>query len=200
MQLRRDMKWGALILAAGSSSRLGVPKQLLRLEGETLLDRSIRIASEAGCAPIVVVLGAYEEQIRKECQLKGTLTVSHSNWSEGMGTSLSRGISELPDLSGVVIMTCDMPAVSADHLRLLVHSGSLTCSYYDGRNGVPGFFPSRFFSALLNLKGDSGAKSLLETAERIPLPGGELDIDTPDDLAIIQRLSPKSNQRCDTSS
>jgi CTP:molybdopterin cytidylyltransferase MocA len=85
-------------------------------------------------------------------------------------------------------MTCDMPAVSPDHLRLLTRSGSLTGSYYGGRTGVPAFFPSELFPELLRLTGDSGAKSLLDAAQRVPLAGGELDVDTLDDLALAQRL------------
>ncbi len=178
------MKCAALILAAGASSRLGIPKQIVRMDGETLLDRAVRIAQEADCNPIVVVLGAHEEQIRTECRLPGVKIVSNANWPEGMGASLARGIAELKDAPGVVVMTCDMPAVSADHLRLLGSSGSLACSYYGGRNGVPAFFPSTSFPELMRLGGDAGAKALLHNAQRVPLLGGEWDIDTPEDLAL----------------
>ena len=85
------MKCGALILAAGASSRLGTPKQLVRLRQETLLYRSIRISKEAGCSPVVVVLGAFEDQIRRQCNLQDTVVVSHAEWADGIGDVVGSG-------------------------------------------------------------------------------------------------------------
>jgi molybdenum cofactor cytidylyltransferase len=178
------MKDGALILAAGASKRLGHPKQLIELTGETLLDRSIRIATEAGCEPIVVVLGAFEDMIRNQCRLQGTVIVSHPDWEEGMGTSLAKGIRAFEDVSGVVVMTCDMPAVTADHLCALAASGPVTASSYAGRNGVPAYFPRDTFPQLSEMTGDLGARELLRSAAAVNLPGGELDVDDAEDLAL----------------
>ena len=86
------MTCGAVILAAGGSTRLGRPKQLVRLQGEALIDRALRTCTEAGCSPVLVVLGAYEAEIRRECELSGALVVWNPNWQQGMGTSLARGI------------------------------------------------------------------------------------------------------------
>jgi len=186
------MKCGALILAAGASTRLGQPKQLVRLEGETLLVRSVRVAREAGCAPIVVVLGAFEDLIRSQCNLEDVQVILNPEWSEGMGTSLACGVGAFEEdqsVEGVVIMTCDMPAVTADHLRLLASSGDVTASSYANRKGVPAYFPSSLFSRLIELKGDAGAREILRSANAVPLTNGELDIDTIVDLARAQRQS-----------
>jgi molybdenum cofactor cytidylyltransferase len=182
------MTCGALILAAGASTRLGLPKQLIYLAGESLLERSVRVSREAGCAPIVVVLGAFEELIRSQCNLQDVSIVSNPDWAEGMGTTLSRGIQAFDDVDGVIVMTCDMPAVTPDHLRALFGSGMLMGSAYAGRNGVPAYFPKELFPALLKIKGDAGARDLLRPAESVELLGGELDIDTREDLARAQCL------------
>lgn len=182
------MTCGALILAAGASSRLGHPKQLVRLGNETLLDRSVRIAREAGCIPVVVVLGAAEDQIRDQCTLQDVLIVSHQNWAQGMGTTISRGVRAFEDVQGVLVMTCDMPAVTADHLRILVASEQVAASAYGGRKGVPAYFPRDRFAELLELRGDVGARELLKFAHGVELPGGELDVDTSDDLAKARSL------------
>jgi molybdenum cofactor cytidylyltransferase len=176
------MRCGALILAAGASTRLGHPKQLIRLGNETFLDRSVRIAREAGCAPVVVVLGASEERIRDQCKLQDVLIVSHPDWAEGMGTTISRGVREFGDVQGILVMTCDMPAVTADHLGKLVASEQVAASSYGGSNGVPAYFPRDLFPELIDLKGDTGARELLRSAHGIELPGGELDVDTFEEL------------------
>jgi molybdenum cofactor cytidylyltransferase len=182
------MSIGALLLAAGASTRLGHPKQLVRLNGETLLARSIRIAAEAACAPIVTVLGASEELIREQCDLGDVLVVTNPMWAEGMGSSLSVGAKAFGEVRGVVVMTCDMPAVDAKHLRAISASGRLTASAYGGRKGVPAYFPQSFLAALAECRGDAGARSMLQKAPAVELVNGDLDIDSPEDLARALQL------------
>jgi molybdenum cofactor cytidylyltransferase len=178
------MNCGALILAAGASSRLGTPKQLVRLRQETLLYRSIRISKEAGCSPVVVVLGAFEDQIRRQCNLQDTVVVSHAEWADGMGTSLARGIEAFNSVTGAVVMTCDMPAVTATHLVALQATGEVTASRSAERRGVPAYFPCAVFPELLKIRGDAGARDLLRSAAFVELIGGELDIDTAEELTL----------------
>jgi molybdenum cofactor cytidylyltransferase len=182
------MRCGALIIAAGASTRLGFPKQVVRLGAETLLDRSIRIAAEAGCGPIIVVVGAFEDTIRSQCKLQGISLVSNPDWGEGMGTSLSRGVRMFDDIPGILVMTCDMPAVTSDHLRALAGAGVLTASSYAGRNGVPAYFPNNLFPELVKISGDVGARNLIQCANKIDLPFGQLDVDTTEDLAKARQL------------
>jgi CTP:molybdopterin cytidylyltransferase MocA len=182
------MKYAGLIIAAGASTRMGTPKQLLRLNGETLLDRAVRIAGQADLSPLIVVLGAAESEIRAACDLSGTTIVSNLDWREGMGSSIAVGVHALDDAAGVIVMTCDMPAVAVDHLRELFGSGNVTASAYAERKGVPAFFPRSVFPALMMLRGDTGARELLRSADAVKLPNGELDIDTPEDWSAAQKL------------
>jgi molybdenum cofactor cytidylyltransferase len=177
----------AVILAAGASTRLGTPKQLVKIDGETLLDRAVRTAREAGCSPIVVVLGASAHQIEESCHLDETVLLVNDLWNEGMGSSLRLGITAIRDLEAAVVLTCDQPAVTPFHLRALMASGSLTASRYAGRAGVPAFFPATHFPALMALQGDAGARTLLQSAPTVDLPGGDLDVDTPGDLLQLHR-------------
>lgn len=177
------MKVAAVILAAGASVRLGTPKQLIRIGGETLLERAARACREAGCEPVAIVLGAAAEQVRGACSLGDAMVVFNESWKDGMATSISKGIRCIPpDVDGCIVTTCDMPSVSAEHLRKLAGTGEITSSAYAGRRGVPAYFPRLIFRQLLELQGDSGARSLLQQSPSIELPGGELDIDTPEDL------------------
>ena len=187
------MTTGCIILAAGASSRLAQPKQLVRLCGETMLDRAVRIAGEAGCAPIVVVLGASADELVSQCKLIGAERVLNPGWAEGMASSLRAGISALKErVDATIVMTCDQPAVDAAHLRKLMgqlaEDEGAVASAYAGRNGVPACFPAAQFGGLMSLTGDHGARRLLEQARYIPLPGGELDVDTPASLARMREL------------
>ena len=183
----------AIILAAGASSRLGTPKQLVIYEGENLLARAIRIALEAGCHPVLVVLGSSAENIRSQTDLTRTVVVKNANWADGMASTIRCGITDLPENAcGAIITTCDQPATTADHLHRLATQNRAQCvasSYPTStghrHNGVPAYFPASTFPELQKLHGDSGARELLANAESVPLQDGELDLDTPQDLELI---------------
>lgn len=178
------MTTAAILLAAGASTRFGQPKQLLPLDGETLLNRAIRISCEAGCAPILVILGASHEQVASRSTFEGVTPIVNPNWQEGMASSIRLAVQSLPqNLRGTVLMVCDQPAVTPKHLAAIMAASEITASSYAGHNGVPAFFPAPTFPQLLTLRGDAGARSLLQRASAIPLRNGELDIDTPADLA-----------------
>jgi molybdenum cofactor cytidylyltransferase len=186
----------AVIRAAGASSRLGQPKQLAILAGETLLERAIHTARETGCSPIIVVLGANSAHILANTALGDAIPTINDAWSEGMSTSIRVGIDTLQSIAplaeGAILMTCDQPSVTPPHLYSLIESGAssnqITASAYAGRCGVPAYFPALAFPSLLRLHGDTGARTLLRDAHTIDLPHGELDIDTPADLVVASRL------------
>jgi molybdenum cofactor cytidylyltransferase len=186
------MTTAAVILAAGASTRLGEPKQLAVLGGETLLERAVRVASQAGCAPVVLVLGAHAKRIRAGCALGDAVVTVNEQWQEGMATSIATGLRAVRagdiTISGVVLMTCDQPAVTAEHLRALSATGEVAASEYAGRRGVPAYFPVSWFAALSELSGDAGARELLRGARTVELADGELDIDTPEALEEARRL------------
>ncbi len=192
------MLTAAIILAAGASSRLGSPKQLALLDGEPLLERAVRTAAQAGLAPILVILGSNAANIEGACHLAGTRVVVNEQWLEGMGSSIRAGVQTLPEHTpGVVLMTCDQPAVTEAHLRRLVAAGAQTgeaiASAYAAegepeRRGVPAYFPHTHFSKLLLLQGDTGARGLLASAKLVQLDRGEVDVDTPEALARARTL------------
>jgi CTP:molybdopterin cytidylyltransferase MocA len=188
---RGEVKTAAVVLAGGASVRLGEPKQMVRLAGETLLERAVRTAREAGCLPVVVVLGADAEPIAARCDLSDAMVAINDAWSEGMASSIRLGVRTLSliakEADGVVLMTCDQPVVTAEHLRALMKSGEATASRYAGRNGVPAYLPAASFAQLMELRGDSGARGLLRGAAAVDLANGELDIDTAEDLAEAER-------------
>lgn len=182
----------ALILAAGASTRLGEPKQLITLAGETLLERAVRVAREARCSPVFVVLGAAHSEIIARCQLSDAVPVINDEWQEGMASSIRLGVGTLDSIAkeaeGVLLMTCDQPAVTVPHLTRLMTKQEIKASRYAGRKGVPVYFPREYFGQLKELTGDSGARTLLAQASSENLPHGELDIDTAADLAEARKL------------
>ena len=187
------MQTAAIILAAGSSTRLGHPKQLALLEGQPLLERAIATAINAGLAPILVILGANAAEIRRSVDLEGVVVIENEQWQEGMASSVRAGVGALSGATqGVVLMTCDQPAVTAQHLQTLIEQGTQAGeaigSAYQEKHGVPAYFPHTLFPQLLLLKGDAGAKSLLTTARSLSLKNGDIDVDTPEALVRAQEL------------
>jgi CTP:molybdopterin cytidylyltransferase MocA len=191
----------AIVLAAGASRRLGQPKQLLIYGGEMLLERAIRLADEAGAAPVLTVLGANHELICASVDLMGkSIPVINDRWEEGMATSIHAGLKALgavtSEAKGVLILACDQPRLSSDHLRALIDAfcaqaeASIVASTYAGVVGIPAVFRRITFPALGALRGDKGARALLIepscTLITVPFPGGEVDIDLPEDLANLQ--------------
>jgi molybdenum cofactor cytidylyltransferase len=195
----------AILLAAGASTRLGQPKQLLRLPAfgdETLLDHAVGLARAAGAAPIFVVLGAHAEKIHLECELLDCILLCNEAWAEGMASSIRLGISAVlenaPTAPGAMILVCDQPGLSTEHLRRLLDAyaaepSRIVASRYAGRTGVPAIFPRALFPSLLELQGDQGARALLQqpgtTVDAIEFPEGDLDLDSKEDL---RRLEAKS--------
>ena len=181
-----------VILAAGASTRLGEPKQLVRFGSENLLERTVRIAREAGCMPVVVVVGAEYAQVLGNSALGDVLTVINDKWEEGMGSSIRLGVRALAfvaeDAEGVLLMTCDQPAVTVKHLFHLTLRAEVKASRYAGKNGVPAFLPKRYFDKLMELRGDAGARELLAEARYEELENGELDVDTMKDLERAREL------------
>jgi molybdenum cofactor cytidylyltransferase len=182
----------AVVLAAGASKRLGEPKQLMTLGGETLLERAVRVARESGCLPVVVVLGAEYGQVLGSSVLGDVVTVINDEWEKGMASSIRLGVRSLgfaaKDAEGVLLMTCDQPAVTAKHLFHLTLRAEVKASRYAGKNGVPAFFPKKYFNKLMELKGDAGARELLAEAQYEELENGDLDVDTAADLARAREL------------
>lgn len=174
----------AIILAAGNSSRLGEPKQLLVFEGETLLARTVRIARESQARPVIVVLGAWARECAETIAGQPVRIVQNPDWREGIASSIRAGIANVPgETDAAVILLCDQPGMGAEQIDALIMSGRpIAACAHGGTAGPPAYFEKRFFPELLLLEGDKGAKALLarhaDQAAVIDFPGGDCDVDT----------------------
>jgi CTP:molybdopterin cytidylyltransferase MocA len=184
------MSVAAVILAAGASRRLGTPKQYLVLGDETLMERALRTAQEAGLSPVVVVVSA-DGDYGHALQQRGALIVLNDQADEGMAASIRMGVNVAGMLKaeGVVIMTCDQVLLRPEHLRALYEVPErITGSAYAGKTGIPAYFPAARFPVLLQLRGDTGARDLLRDAASVADENLALDIDTQEDLDRARRL------------
>ncbi|RSK44963.1 nucleotidyltransferase family protein [Hymenobacter rigui] len=191
-----------ILLAAGSSSRLGEPKQLVPFRGQTLLRRAAEtaVAAAAG-APVVVVTGALHQQLLPELAGLPVHSVRCAQWERGMGASLKTGLQQLGQLisspTDVIILLCDQPFVTPELLLQLETTHQQTdqpivaCTYADTR-GVPVFFAAAMMPALLALPDGSGAGYLLKQhaaqVMEVSFPAGVLDVDTPEQVAALRAL------------
>jgi molybdenum cofactor cytidylyltransferase len=187
-------KTGIIILAAGPSSRLGQPKQLLVYREKTLVGNICAEAGKAGLHPVVVVTGSGAESIKKELENVPAEIVYNSQWPSGMASGIVAGLSSLlalnKNIDAVIIAVCDQPFVSATLFNRLMerkaeqNKGMIGCAYA-GTVGTPVLFDKTYFDQLLSLRGDEGAKKLLKTHSSdlasISFDKGNIDIDTPDD-------------------
>ncbi len=199
-----------IITAAGASRRLGHPKQLVRVnarvasqvDGETLIERSVRIAHQAGVERVLVVLGAHAQRIRQVLEATGLRLTMLDNmrWQQGLSTSITLGVEHamaLPQCEGALLMVCDQPYLSSVHLQTLLRAFDahqrqrIVASGYDEIVGIPAIFPVASFPALMELSGDAGARSLLRSSDAkagpvvVPCPAASLDLDTPEDEARL---------------
>lgn len=183
-----------LILAAGSSSRLGQSKQLLQYQGQSLLQRTASIAC-AISQHVVVVLGSNFDNHAKEIANLSAYVVNNQDWQKGMGCSLKVGVKEIlsrwPTTKAITVLVCDQPRLTEQHLKLLIecaanNAQAIACSSYGSTLGVPALFKKEMFTFLQQTGDNEGAKKLIqqhpEQVVSIPFDGGEIDIDTPEDL------------------
>jgi CTP:molybdopterin cytidylyltransferase MocA len=176
-----------LLLAAGQGARLGRPKALLEHQGERLVDRGVRLLEEGGCHPVVVVLGAATPQVRR------AVTVQNPDWASGMGSSLRVGLAAVPaEAEAVVIALVDQPFVRPVAVRALIDSGAgVAVATYGGRRRNPVLIERGHFAEVTALaRGDVGARPFLaahpELVTEVACPGDPADIDTPEDLRLLQ--------------
>src|ERR687885_2161258 len=192
---------GLIILAAGASTRMGSPKQLLPYQGRSFIRHITEVAIASLCQPIAVVLGAHAERIKPEISQLPIQIVENQQWAEGMSSSIRVGLEALlavnQNLEAVVIALCDQPFVSAQTLAQIVESYRFTgkpiiASEYAGTLGVPVLFSRALFSELMTLNSTEGAKQLIKKhiheVFSVPFPEGAIDIDTPKDYEQFQAL------------
>ena len=194
----KSMKVGAVILAAGSSSRMGSPKQTLQFEGNSLLRRAALAALSAGCGPVVVVTGAHAELCRRELDGLDVREAFNASWESGMASSVRAGIEGLISMdagvAAAVLLLCDQPHVTSHVISSLIaaHHASgrpVIASRYGGSFGVPALFSRTLFTELTQLEGMAGAKEVIKRhaseAHFLPFGEGSVDVDTPDDFSRL---------------
>jgi len=195
------MPAAALILAAGSASRMGSLKQLSTYGNGTLLTHSIEQAQQAAFDRIIVVIGAEAERVRRSVAGLPIEIALNENWAMGMGSSIAAGVQRFrtagPVLPVLGILLADQPWVSAGHLRAMreqlesTNAAAVAAEYANGL-GVPALFQEKLYPLLAGLPPEAGAKHLLRDCGMIvsafPLPEAATDIDTPSDLAALESM------------
>ncbi|HEY0729971.1 MAG TPA: nucleotidyltransferase family protein [Pyrinomonadaceae bacterium] len=193
---------GILILAAGSSTRLGVgatPKQLLVYKGQTLIRRAAETALGSVCRPVVVVLGANAVAVGAELELPLIVTRNHE-WETGMASSLRVGLEAVlaaaGDIDAVVVLLCDQPFVTTELIDTLIErrretGRTIVASEYNDARGVPALFARELFAELRELSGHEGARQIIRKHPHdtvaVAFAGAAIDIDTRDDYLALCR-------------
>lgn len=185
---------GAVILAAGSSSRYGALKQLIAIDGEPMARRIVRGALAAGLHPVVVVVGAQSDRVTDCLNNLDVVAVSNPAWGDGMGSSLATGVQALlaqaAPLQSLMVLLADQPAIKIDDLERMLATHAqrpnriLACQK-SGDFGPPCLFPVAYTDELIALSGTQGARALIDRhasqVEGFDLPAAFQDIDTPED-------------------
>ncbi|WP_276363217.1 nucleotidyltransferase family protein [Daejeonella sp. H1SJ63] len=190
-QAQTEENIAIIILAAGRSSRLGSPKQLLEYRGTSLLQHSIDAATGSMASSVIIILGSDKENIEKQLNREQIIITENPDWESGMASSIRCGINEILNsfskTDAAIIMVCDQPYVSSDLLNelILAHQTSgkaIIASSYDNILGTPALFHKSMFHELMALKGDKGARVLFnkfhDQTGSIDFKDGRIDIDT----------------------
>ena len=191
---------GIVILAAGASTRLGKPKQLLQYHGKTLLNHAVNEAINAKADAVVVILGKNADLFKDEINNEKIRVVINKDWEEGMASSVRLGLDTLlkirPYMDAVIFMVCDQPHVSSSILNELITTQQkttrqiVTCNYGESI-GPPALFHKKYFRELATLNGDVGAKNIIQQnmhdVATIQFPEGKIDIDTEEDYEALKK-------------
>lgn len=185
---------GIIILAAGSSSRFGKPKQLLRFNNKTLIQHAVDEAVKTGAEPVVIVTGDHAHEIEKTISNEKVTIVFNEDWKQGMASGIVAGLKKAitfnNDIEKVIIAVCDQPFVTSELFMQLYNKQTentqhIVASSYAETLGTPALFTQKYFDALMSLQGDEGAKKILkahvEDVAAINFPQGNIDIDTQKD-------------------
>ena len=192
-------KYGIIVLAAGGSSRLGKPKQLLNYHRQSLVKHVVEEARLVGDSIVLVVTGADSAAVERELDKTGATICRNNDWQTGMSSSIRTGLNQLremlPEAEGCILTVCDQPFITRAVLENLIrkhgqHNTGIVASEYSNTAGTPALFSSRYFDELLSLQGDEGAKKLFSKhasdVSLVPFEKGEIDIDTEEDYLKLK--------------
>jgi molybdenum cofactor cytidylyltransferase len=185
----------AIVLAAGASTRFGSAKQLVRVAGRPLLHTAVARAVDVAGSAVTVVLGARATELAPLLTHSPASVVINRDWREGIASSIRAGVARMPSsCTAVLLMLADQAAVSAEDLKRLAGAWRRQPEYiaaarYGATTGVPAIFPRSLFPQLNSLRGDVGARLLLQRnpdrVVRVPMASAAIDIDTPEDLLAL---------------
>lgn len=189
------------MLAAGSSSRMGVPKQLLKWKNTTLLQHALTTVKHVDQDETILVLGAHFDDITSQIDTSETTVVYNEHWEKGLGNSIACGMKyirkSLPNIDSVLILLADQPLIDASFLNDMIkihhlNPNNMICTQYENNKmGVPALFNKIYFEELSQLNHDKGAKDLLKkhSKEVLFLNGTHLisDIDTMEDYENLYK-------------
>jgi len=187
----------AIVLAAGASSRFGSAKQLVRIGDRPLLSLIAGRAAEVVGHALIVVLGARASELTPLLKHSPGSMVVNRDWREGLASSIRAGVAHLPaSCAGVMLVLADQACVTAEDLRRLAGAWrrqplAVAAAQYGATLGAPAIFPRHLFGELSELKGDRGARVLLnrhaDRLVKVRMPSATFDLDTPDDLLELNR-------------
>jgi molybdenum cofactor cytidylyltransferase len=194
-----------LILAAGASTRLGQPKQLVQLRGRpalhVVLSNAVAIAGNA----VTVVVGANAGRLSYLLSHSPASSIVNKHWEEGLASSLRCGLGVVPpSADALMIVLGDQVCVTSDDLRRLLAAWNeqpnvIATAAYGQTIGAPAIFPRAYFGELAQLRGDQGARRVLlrnpDRLVRVPMPNAAIDLDTPEDLAALTAKLANESQR-----
>ena len=192
-------RYAIIVLAAGSSSRFGYPKQLVKHHNESFIRRALSEAAKAS-GNVIIVLGANFDMVKKEIKNIPAHIVHNKDWEEGMSSSIRLGLADLLKENAIadaaIFMVCDQPFVTSSLLNELIakyeetRKPIIACAYQD-TIGTPVLFDRTFFPVLLALKGQAGAKKIIsenkDATVTVPFPLGYIDIDTREEYDNLQK-------------
>jgi molybdenum cofactor cytidylyltransferase len=174
---------------------MGKPKQLLQYKGKNLLQHVLSEAISSYASPVIVVLGANSDLVSKEIDKTKVYITENTEWEEGMASSVRIGLQIFPSADAVIFMVCDQPYVSASLLNDLINTQvdtgkPIVTSDYGEAIGPPALFHKSLFNELMQLKGDAGAKKIIEThrdeVATVLFTKGKIDIDTKEDYEALK--------------
>lgn len=194
------MSLAVAILAAGASSRFGSCKLLAQANGQTLLQRCIDTCMALQADKLVVITGAWHREMLTALPAHKDRFVYNSGWQNGMSTSLKLACEQCAQAEKMLIALPDQAMLTQKHYQQLIDASvsiddSIVCAQYAQVLGVPAIFPKRFYPELNKLKGDQGARKLLNKAANchaITMPEAEFDVDTEEDLLRLKNADRRS--------
>jgi molybdenum cofactor cytidylyltransferase len=191
----KNVKVAALIIAAGESNRLGIPKQLIKWKDKTLIEHIINLIKDTNLSPVIVVLGAYRNEISNVLRNTGISILINNHWQEGKASSIRIGINNLTkDIDAVIIFVVDQPYLNKDVIDSIIDTYTRKKSLIIAPqiNGIfinPVLFDHAMFKELKMLNNNEGGLVLFNKYPVEVLPWSDerllIDIDRLEDLTKL---------------